>query len=45
MAKKTQKRKTNPWLVHLMKEKEKNPTKKFSEVMKIAKKSYKPIKK
>jgi len=39
------KKKVNPWLVHLMAEKKKHPDKKFSAVMKLAKKSYTPIKK
>lgn len=37
-------KKVNPWIEHLMKEKKKNPKKKFKEVMKIAKKTYKPKK-
>lgn len=39
------KKKTNPWLVHLMAERKKHPGKKFSEIMVLAKKTYKPIKK
>ena len=39
------KKKVNPWLVHLMAEREKHPKKKFKEVMVIAKKSYTPIEK
>ena len=39
------KKKTNPWLVHLMAEKKKHPKKKFKDVMVLAKKSYVPIKK
>ncbi len=35
----------NPWLVHLMEERKKNQDKSFKQVMLIAKKSYKPIKK
>ena len=35
------KKKTNPWLEHLMAEKKKHPDKKLKDVMKIAKKSYK----
>jgi len=35
------KRKPNKWIVHLMAEKKKHPSKKFSEVMKIAKGTYK----
>ncbi len=35
------KKKTNPWLVHLMKIKSENEGMKFSEVMKLAKQSYK----
>ncbi len=35
------KKKPNKWIVHLMAEREKHPDKKFKEVMKIAKKTYK----
>lgn len=44
-AKKVQKikRAKNPWLEHLMAERNKYPKKKFKEIMILAKKSYKPI--
>lgn len=35
------KRKPNKWILHLMEEKKKHPDKKFKDVMKIAKLSYK----
>ncbi len=38
------KRSKNPWLIHLMEERKKYPKKKFSEVMVLAKKTYKKIK-
>ena len=34
----------NPWLDHLMEERKKHPDKKFKDVMKLAKKTYKPKK-
>ncbi len=36
-----QKRKQNPWIKHLMAEKDKHPELKFSEIMKLAKGTYK----
>lgn len=34
-------RKPNPWLVHVKKIKEENPNLKFSEILKLAKGTYK----
>jgi hypothetical protein len=34
-------KKTNPWLVHLMKVKKQNPNKSLKQVMLLAKKTYK----
>jgi len=45
MAKKEQKKKINPWLVHVKKVRADNKDMKFKDVLKKAKKSYKPIKK
>ncbi len=34
-------KKLNPWVKHLMEEKKKHPDKKFKDVMKLAKTTYK----
>ena len=44
-SKESKEKKENPWLIHVNKVKEKNKGKSYKEVLLLASKSYKPVKK